>query len=108
MLQGIVPKGYGDWEIEITALPCDAPFSREDLEKKCNDGNGADRDEFLDCADFATLYVDLMHCDYDGDEEIAEKIGPERVKIVQEWDGNSVTVSWESQNHFFVMEYSTS
>lgn len=122
LLQGIEPKGYGDWEIEIRAVPKDSPCTRSDLERDANNGNPPDCDDYVACEDLESLLVDLMHCDYNFVDTTGEQCdtprhsaawegmshAPQNVRFVSEWDGNSGTVSWESVEHFFVMQYDTS
>ena len=118
LLCGIQPRGSGDWDCTITATP-----------KPLDSGDVQCFPYAEECENLESVMLDFCNCDYvyicptgaceeapwyshEATESCpcwqAEKHIPQNVQVNCEWDGNSGEVSWETDTHFFEMDYSTS
>jgi len=120
LLYGLEPRGSGDWDLTITAMP-----------KQRAGGNQQYTPVYIECEDLESLLVDLLCVDYvyvcpnggcptdwrrEGGSSVeypcacwqGQKVNPQKVCWSCEWDGNSGDVSFETDQYCFEIVYSTS
>ena len=124
LLCGIEPRGSGDWDCTVEATSKNAQQLVDSPIHK----------DAIACNNLESMMLDVLSCDYkyvcpiDGyqsstcdhtpkwSNEATEPCAcwqgkkhiPQNVCVCEEWDGNSGSVSWETDTHLFAMTYSTS